>query len=234
MKFPISLPDLSNPLSFDAPIKALILANMVPLIGMAFFGWDLGTLLLGYWAESGVIGLYAMLRTLYAPGNLPVKLFFVIFFPFHFGIFMIVHLAFILLFILFMSMPTTGISQATFDAIGGRLIGVGVFVIALLISHGISFKSNYLGKQENEKTTAMAEVAAPYSRIFVMHLTLMVCGFLTALILPLILVFGKSALLLLGIPLILVKTLVDISAHISGHAMYSGNLPKKENPFARI
>ena len=37
-------------------IALLIVANLVPLVGVLCFGWDLTTLVALYWAENGVVG----------------------------------------------------------------------------------------------------------------------------------------------------------------------------------
>src|SRR4051794_18635728 len=47
-------------------IAVLIAANVVPLVGVVLLGWDLATLVAVYWAENGVVGLYAVGRVLTA------------------------------------------------------------------------------------------------------------------------------------------------------------------------
>ncbi len=49
-------------------IAALVAANAVPLLGVLLLGWDLATLVAIYWAENGVVGMYAVGRILTA-GN---------------------------------------------------------------------------------------------------------------------------------------------------------------------
>jgi len=45
----------------------LLLANLVPLVGVLGFGWDLVSLLLLYWMESLVVALIASVRVALAP-----------------------------------------------------------------------------------------------------------------------------------------------------------------------
>lgn len=42
--------------------RVLILANLLPLIGVAFFAWDMLALLMLYWTESVIIGAMNVLR----------------------------------------------------------------------------------------------------------------------------------------------------------------------------
>ena len=44
----------------------LVLANLVPLVGVVFFGWSLFGIMWIYWAENAVIGIFAILRMLTA------------------------------------------------------------------------------------------------------------------------------------------------------------------------
>jgi len=42
---------------FTPAILALIVMNMIPLVGVLKFGWDAGTIVFLYWLENVVIGL---------------------------------------------------------------------------------------------------------------------------------------------------------------------------------
>src|SRR5947207_8973953 len=68
---------------------ALIAANLVPLGGVLFFGWDLASVIILYWAESAVIGFYTALKI--AVVGKFAALFAVPFFVGHFGGFMALH-----------------------------------------------------------------------------------------------------------------------------------------------
>jgi len=43
-------------------LVALGIANVVPLVGVLAFGWDLSSILVMYWIEAGVVGLVNVLR----------------------------------------------------------------------------------------------------------------------------------------------------------------------------
>ena len=49
-------------------VALLVLANPVPLAGVLLLGWDLPTLVAIYWAENGVVGVFAVARILTASG----------------------------------------------------------------------------------------------------------------------------------------------------------------------
>ena len=50
---------------------ALLIANVIPLIGVLFFGWSLLTILVIYWLENGIVGLWNLPRIALARGTTP-------------------------------------------------------------------------------------------------------------------------------------------------------------------
>jgi hypothetical protein len=48
---------------------ALLVANAIPLIGVLFFGWSLLTILVLFWIENGIVGLWNIPRILLARGS---------------------------------------------------------------------------------------------------------------------------------------------------------------------
>lgn len=91
---------------------------------------------------------------------------------------------------------TTSQRSASFDA-------------ALFISHGVSFFTNYLRRREHLGTDLKTQMGEPYKRIIVMHLTIILGGFLTMLLRT-----PAAALLLL----IALKTATDLYAHRKEHS----------------
>ena len=49
-------------------VAALILANLVPLVGVLWFGWDVWGILIIYWLENGIYGLFNVLKMRKAEG----------------------------------------------------------------------------------------------------------------------------------------------------------------------
>src|SRR5687768_3492797 len=77
----------------------LVAANLVPLIGVLFFGWPLLALLTLFWLENVVIGVLNVARMLLAdPRDAALwgaKALLVPFFCFHYGMFTAVHGVFV-------------------------------------------------------------------------------------------------------------------------------------------
>jgi hypothetical protein len=53
----------------DVSTGSLIVANLVPLFGALFLGWNAGVILILYWAENLVVGFYSELKILLARGG---------------------------------------------------------------------------------------------------------------------------------------------------------------------
>jgi hypothetical protein len=47
----------------------LIVANLIPLVGVLFFGWSLLTILVLYWIENGIVGFWNVPRIILAQGS---------------------------------------------------------------------------------------------------------------------------------------------------------------------
>jgi hypothetical protein len=78
-------------------------------------------------------------------------------------------------------------------------------VAALVASHGFSFFHNYLGGGEYQRVQLPQLMFRPYGRIVVLHLTVLLGGFLvTALGSP-----TAAIVLLVGL-----KTAIDLGAHL--------------------
>ena len=83
-------------------LVALITANLVPLGGVLFAGWDVSTIVLLYWTENLIVGFYNILRMATARVKNPAehlgKFFMIPFFCVHYGGFCAVHGFFLLAF----------------------------------------------------------------------------------------------------------------------------------------
>lgn len=188
----------------------LIAMNLIPLGGAIFAGWDVGFILLVYWAENVVIGAYNVLKMVMARGGdgFDASAFFLIpFFTVHYGGFCFVHGVFVLV------LGQGGKLGGRFDpfeqlmqSFTGALL---IPVLGLAISHGVSFFQNYLGRGENLKTTAPQLMAAPYGRIVILHVVILFGGFVVMLC-------GSPLPLL--ILLVLVKIAIDLGLHAWSHS----------------
>ena len=48
--------------SDERSVIALVVANLIPLAGVVFFGWNLATILVIYWLENGIVGFWNVPR----------------------------------------------------------------------------------------------------------------------------------------------------------------------------
>jgi hypothetical protein len=225
-------------------VVALIVANAIPLFGALFLGWNVWMILIVYWLENGVVGVFNVLKMLRAEGepgdtsgwtmngrpmnvvaNGAIATFFVV----HYGIFWVVHGVFVLTMPLFAGIRDFGTTMTPVPNEGEFVDGVYVgpmsvpgadmtagfelgpvllAVIALAISHGLSFWFNYLGRGEYRRTSAAAQMFAPYGRLVVLHITIIVGGMAIAMT-------GAPAAVLAI--LVVLKTLMDIAFHLAEH-----------------
>jgi hypothetical protein len=185
---------------------ALIAANLIPIAGAVFLGWRLSDVMVLYWAESAAIGFWNLCKILVIGRWLGV--FAGLFFLGHFGGFMAVHFLFI--YTIFIEGVGPGAAP------GGDLADVGHMflrlwpaLLALFVSHGISFFLNFLGHGEYRERTVNKQMSEPYGRIIFMHLVLIFGGGLA-------LVLGDTVPVLLAV--IALKIVFDIRAHLKEHA----------------
>jgi len=206
----------------------LILANLIPLLGVLLFDWNVLEILLLYWTESVVIGLINVLRMAgcqtdnilarfgpFTAGrklppelqqNMPpgafraIKYFIIPFFILHYGGFCYGHL-----------MAVTGFFSTT-GFQGGASASLAqvwhwdfwIAVVAIGASHLFSFFNNYIGKNEYKHTSLFLLMQRPYGRIVAMHIAI---------------VFGAGFVMWLGSPLpvliilIVAKTTMDLKLH---------------------
>lgn len=203
-------------------IASLVAVNLVPLVGVLGFGWSTFDLMALYWFENGIVGLFAVLTILlsrgdgHGPGPALVRAFMAGFFTLHYGAFWSVHGLFVMT--LF-----GGPARRAFDVMNSPLDfffgGVGIAGVALqgglvlaamglLASHAVSFVGNVVLKGEGLERPVRDLMAQPYGRVFVLHVTLVLGGFLV------LATGGATAALAL---FVLLKTGVDLAAHLRAH-----------------
>jgi hypothetical protein len=211
----------------NIPLLALLSANAIPLIGVLFFKWDVFIIVLFYWAENLAVGFYNVLKIVFAKVAHPIehlaKLFMIPFFIVHYGGFTAVHGFFVLAIFSKDEQGPPMISgeqwpcvfvfvQMLFGIVRHILLtippAVRLAVLLLFISHGISFVYNYLIKGEYAHAKVKKLMGQPYSRIFVMHITIIVGGFG-------LMVLGSPVALLLV--LVILKTVIDVKLHLREH-----------------
>jgi hypothetical protein len=190
---------------------ALLVANLIPIFGVLFWNYDLGNILIIYWAESAVIGLYTLVKMITSTvheglSGIPI-LFIAPFFIVHFGGFMAGHLVFILI-IASSGFSSGEVDMSLYQVFYEKTATIHWPLIALVLSHGFSFALNFIGKKEYKKINTGNLSTAPYARIIVMHITIVIGAFAT-------IIFGNSIAFL--VLFIFLKIFMDAGAHIREH-----------------
>jgi hypothetical protein len=207
------------------PLISLIAANAIPVFGVLFAGWDAFNIVLLYWAENIAVGFYNILKMAFVrmkdPKGHSGKLFMIPFFVLHFGGFTGIHGVFVLT----MFRKSGGefmnrVNWPCFLAFVQILLNVmreaysvmspnmRLAMLALFISHGVSFFYNYLIKGEYARTDLGRLMGAPYARVVVMHVAIIAGGFFS-------MAFGSPAALLFV--LVVLKTIIDVELHLRAH-----------------
>jgi Family of unknown function (DUF6498) len=227
-------------------VVALIVANLIPLVGVLWFGWDVWGILIIYWLENGIVGLFNILKMRRAEGpedGSPIatletrrrlnglringrpasgsdKAALIPFFVMHYGIFWVVHGVFVLTLPLFEVMGADG--EPDFGTTLNPLAIVFV-VVCLFISHGVSYVLNYIGRGEYLRTTAAAQMFAPYGRLVVLHITIIIGAIAIG-------VTGASAAAI--VVLVLLKIALDLGLHLAEHrgsSTVAGGVPRPDS-----
>lgn len=176
---------------------SLVLSNLVPLAGVFLFGWDAAMIVLLYWVENLIVGFYNILKMTLLPmkprwAHLG-KLFLIPFFCVHFGGFCAVHGMFLSIFLKIGTNAPDGGDAGHYlpgplmflDLLFRVLVhlraslpaGFAWSVVAIFLSHGVSFVQNFLLRGEYRVLKIDALMGAPYRRIVLMHITILLGGF---------------------------------------------------------
>ena len=179
----------------------LIAANVVPVLGVLLWGWRLADVMVLFWAESAIVAFYTLLkmavvgRWLAIPGG--------VFFLGHFGAFMAIHFLFIYE-IFVRGLHASGREPALREALTDVFLPLWPALLALFVSHGVSFAANFVGREEYRGASLQRLMVVPYNRVVLMQLTLIFGGGLA-----LVLNDTRPALVLL----VALKVAADLYAH---------------------
>lgn len=137
------------------------------------------------------------------------KLFFIPFFCVHYGIFCLVHGMFVVM--MFGSDFRQGFGPAEPEEAFQQLAGSGWYMAALglFLSHLYSLITNYYGRGEYRRTIVPVLMFQPYGRIIVLHVAIVIGGFL---------IMGLGSPILALLLFVVLKTGLDLSLHLREHA----------------
>jgi hypothetical protein len=230
--------------SWPASCLALIVANLLPLAGVLFFGWSVFAVMFWCWMENVLTGAFNVLRMAAARGtivpksvNLPTdqvppflnpaamgnlsalaKLFFIPFFIIHYGIFTLVHGVFIFALFGGGQLTPTGPGSFTIDHPFQNLHNVlpeGIFIVLLGMIASHGISFVKNFIQNGEYRQANVQ-------------QLMMQPYSRVVVLHLTIILGGAAVMITGsnqaavAALVLFKIVVDLFAHISERRKFAG------------
>ncbi|MBU2235944.1 hypothetical protein KKA01_02710, partial [Patescibacteria group bacterium] len=139
---------------------------------------------------------------------------FVMFFIFHFGFFTFVHGIFV--FAIFGIGPSAvnqgpvPWSEITWPE--ASILGIFFALLMLIISHGISYRKNYIKNEEYKKVSLVQQLFRPYGRVITMHLVIIISAFVIA---------GLGYTIFAATILVAIKTVIDLFTHNKEHTKMS-------------
>jgi hypothetical protein len=194
----------------------LILANLVPLYGVFILHWQVFPILLLFWMENVIVGLFNVLKMALATPAVPsmwiAKMFIIPFFCFHYGLFTLAHGVFVFGFFggYFTELDSFPNANSVLQGIDDFQLGWAV--LALFLSHLISFAINYVRKGEYKQAKLKELMIQPYSRVVILHVTIIIGAFLVLL---------ANASVYVLVILILLKIFIDVKTHLREHKKYT-------------
>lgn len=209
---------------------ALVLANLIPLAGVIFLGWSVWQILIIYWLENGIVGGYNILKMMKAEGTDEASATITIngkrpigdarsslisFFCIHYGIFWTVHGVFVLTLPLFGASDTGG--ESSLGTTPDPLVLIAA-VIALFISHGVSYLFNFIGGGEYKRVSPAGQMFKPYGRLVVLHVTIIIGAMAISI---------TGAAIAALVILVLLKLGLDIGLHLAEHRDLYSTPPAK-------
>lgn len=150
-------------------------------------------------------------------GTPAAKAFIIPFFIFHYGLFWIVHGVFVFLLPLFAGLFSMFTTEGPFGLVrsdpglSGPAVSIEALLLAALaltISHTISFYLNYIRRGEYRTVSVMTQMARPYGRVVILHLTILLGAVLVAAL-------GQPMALL--VLLVVLKAALDLILHLRSH-----------------
>lgn len=191
-----SSPPVWSRLSLYLPLAILLISNLIPLIGVLFWGWNTFVLLMLYWAETVIIAFWTLMRILVGGdfsnnvfGEILGRLFMFCFFLVHSSGFMLGHFIFLWAFYSGKRGASTQLDEVFFQTMphefwNGIVLANGLLIplAVSFIGRGIAFViemaklplwQRLVGNDSTETSQAGSLVGGLYGRIIIMHLVIL-------------------------------------------------------------
>lgn len=201
--------NLFNPMSWaralTRPVVLLGLAvDLFPIYGVIAFGWNAVPLVMLYWMENIIAGVFTLPRIFITGASFGgvgvlVGALMSAFFVFHYGLFCGVHGTFLMVFVAMSDGTLADRAPVMMDIPAMFQFGMGsaphveYFVYAIIAFQALVFIWEFLIRGEWKESNPMAEMFAPYGRILVLHFAIFA---------------GAGALFFLGQPVVGVLGLI--------------------------
>jgi hypothetical protein len=188
-----------------------LLFNLVPASSVVVFGWSAFTLLLLYWLENVIVGVINAVKIAIAglsggKENARATIGMIPFFIFHYGIFCVIHG--LLIWELFgdasaATVPEDGLFSLPFLVMTRLKTDTFFFwnAIALAIFQILTFLIYWLANGSWKTADPCSQTFAPYGRVVVVHVTIILAGVPVALL-------GQP--LIAVVILALIKTVMEV------------------------
>lgn len=183
-----------------ASLLIILVVNLIPLLGVFYWGWQAFDLLFIYWLENWVVGFFMIMRLVIRrydnAGSIIFNFITVPFTAFHYSVFCIGHGIFILvMFDKIQGDPFAGMWDQVLVLL--QPLEMKIALAGLFLSHSICWIKDTVSNPFNEG----AVIGGAYGRIVLTHLTIFVCAFA---------LFGSGKPELGLIFLVLVKLAIDV------------------------
>ena len=161
-------------------LAAIIISNLLPVFGILFLGWSMGSVMILYWVENVIVGFFTVLKITFAgaqAGSGLGKLVIILFFCVHFGMFCVGHLIFITTLFLPRMLLAGGLRNMPWNMLN-FLADLCVPILGMFISYSIYFYQHYLGEEIYKRASLTSLIFEPYPRIIPLQLGIILGGFL--------------------------------------------------------
>jgi len=173
------------------PVLTAIALNLVPVIGVLFWGWSAFALIFLYWIENVVVGARTLVSMLTnglvtnGPAGLAAGAGLGTFFTLHYGLFCTVHGLFVLLMFggttfgddVNMDLNLFGVAARVFERTPDLLVGFASIVAWQVVQFVL-----FITRGEVRRTNLLSLMGEPYPRMVLLHVTIIFGGFLVMLL----------------------------------------------------
>jgi hypothetical protein len=155
----------------------MIITNLVPIYGVLFLGWQVNDIILIYWFETGIVGLFNIPKILRSTVNMSVghtidkkiNIYFggfgaILFFLAHYGGFWFVH-----------SIILSEAMNIDPFSIAANFQTYKWSIISITAGYLISYKLDFLDLRKYERKPGYF-MLPPYGRVAILHMTVLLGG----------------------------------------------------------